>query len=230
LFHSPFDGKTMSSESRAILWDMDGTLVDSSEYHWLTWREALAGEGFDLTRERFAQSFGRRNDDTLRDYFGQDFPLCEVERISEVKEARYREMVQASGVEPLPGVLGWLARLKAEGWLQAVASSACLLNVEAILDALEIKEHFNAIVSAEDVCRGKPDPEIFLIAARRLRVPPRRSIVIEDSPAGIAAARRAGMRAIGVLSSRDVLQADLVVGRLDELPEDAFDRLLSHPF
>src|SRR5215210_1835606 len=105
----------MRSEPRAALWDMDGTLLDSAEYHWLTWREALAEERFELTRERFAESFGRRNDDTLRDYFGQDFPLSEIERISEIKEARYREVVRTEGVEPLPGVRRWLKRLRAGG-------------------------------------------------------------------------------------------------------------------
>jgi beta-phosphoglucomutase family hydrolase len=215
----------MRSEPRAVLWDMDGTLLDSAEYHWLTWREVLAEEKFELTRERFAESFGRRNDDTLREYFGQDFPPSEIERISDIKEARYREMVRARGVEPLPGVRRWLGRLKAEGWRQAVASSAMLLNVEAILDALNIKEYFNAIVSAEDVRHGKPDPEIFLVAAERLEARPARCIVIEDSPAGIEAARRAGMRTIGVLSSHDALEADRVVRTLDEFPDDGFDQL-----
>ena len=215
----------MRSETRAALWDMDGTLLDSAEYHWLTWRDVLAEERFELTRERFAESFGRRNDDTLRDYFGQDFPQSEVERISDIKEARYREMVRANGVEPLPGVRRWLKRLKTEGWRQAVASSAMLLNVEAILDALDIKEYFGAIVSAEDVRHGKPDPEIFFVAAERLAVRPACCVVIEDSPAGIEAARRAGMRTIGVLSSQDALQADRVVRTLDELPDDGFDQL-----
>jgi len=215
----------MSSESRAVLWDMDGTLLDSSHYHWLTWREVLAEEGFDLTREQFAASFGRRNDDTLRDYFGQGFPLNEVERISNIKETRYREMVRTRGVEPMPGVRRLLERLRTGGWRQAVASSAMLLNIEAVLEALKINKYFDRIASAEDVRRGKPDPEIFLVAAKKLAALPARSIVIEDSPAGITAARKAGMRSIGVLSSHDSLEADYVVRSLDELPDDFFDQL-----
>lgn len=205
---------------------MDGTLLDSADYHWLSWREILAAEGFELTRERFSESFGRRNDATLRAYFGQEFPLSEIERIGDIKEARYREMVRTHGVELLPGVRRWLERLKADGWRQALASSASLLNVETILGGLNISDFFHAIVSAEDVQTGKPDPEVFLVAAARVSAPPARCIVIEDAPAGIEAARLAGMRAIGVQSSHASLHADVVVRTLEELPEDAFDCLI----
>jgi beta-phosphoglucomutase len=216
----------MTKGIRAVLWDMDGTLLDSAHYHWLSWREVLSEEGFELTRERFAESFGRRNDATLRAYFGEEFPVSEVERIGAIKEARYREMVRKHGVELLPGVGRWLARLKADGWRQALASSASLLNVEAILGGLKIAEFFDAIVSAEDVQTGKPDPEVFLVAAARLSVPPARCVVIEDSPAGIEAARLAGMRTIGVQSSHNVLAADVVVRTLDDLAEGEFDCLV----
>jgi HAD superfamily hydrolase (TIGR01509 family) len=216
----------MTQETRAVLWDMDGTLLDSADYHWLSWREVLAAEGFELTRKRFAESFGRRNDATLRAYFGEEFPLSEVERIGAIKEARYREMVRIHGVELLPGVGRWLARLQADGWRQALASSASLLNVEAILGVLKIADFFDAIVSAEDVQTGKPDPEVFLVASARVSTPPARCVVIEDAPAGIEAARLAGMRNIGVQSSHTSLAADIVVRTLEELPEDAFDCLV----
>lgn len=217
----------MSEEPRAVLWDMDGTLLDSADYHWRAWRETLAAEGFELTRALFAESFGRRNDATLRAYFGEEFPLSEVERISAIKEARYRDMVRTCGVELLPGVGRWLARLKEDGWRQALASSASLLNVETILGGLNIADVFDAIVCAEDVQTGKPDPEVFLVASARVSAPPRRCVVIEDAPAGIEGARLAGMRTIGVQSSHTLLTADVVVRTLDELPEDAFDCLVA---
>src|SRR5215471_12659404 len=138
----------MPQEPRAVLWDKDGTLLDSADYHWVSWRDVLAVEGFALTRERFAESFGRRNDATLRAYFGEEFPLSEVDRIGEIKEARYREMVRTLGIELLPGVAPWLKRLKADGWRQALASSAALLNIEAVLEVLGIGDYFDAIVSA----------------------------------------------------------------------------------
>lgn len=217
----------MTDETRAVLWDMDGTLLDSADYHWRAWRETLAVEGFELTRELFAESFGRRNDATLRAYFGEEFPLSEVERIGAIKEARYRDMVRTCGVELLPGVGRWLERLKEDGWRQALASSASLLNVETILVGLKIADVFDAIVCAEDVQTGKPDPEVFLVAAARVSAPPSRCVVIEDAPAGIEGARLAGMRTIGVQSSHTLLTADVVVRTLDELPKDAFDCLVA---
>jgi len=213
---------------RAVLWDMDGTLLDSADYHWLAWRDVLRDEGFELTRERFSESFGRRNDATLRAYFGDDFPLDEIERIGAIKEARYREMVHKQGVDLLPGVGQWLTRLRQDGWRQALASSASLLNVETILAALNIADRFDAIVSAEDVQTGKPDPEVFLVAAGRVSVVPARCIVIEDAPAGLEAARRAGMATIGVQTSHSQLQANIVVPTLDKLPDDAFESLVSN--
>jgi beta-phosphoglucomutase family hydrolase len=214
------------SQRRAVLWDVDGTLIDSGEYHWLAWREAMAAENFTLSRELFAASFGWRNDAILRDWLGAELSDAEIARIGDLKEARYRDLMREGGVQPLPGVRRWLAQLHAAGWQQAVASSAPRLNVEAILESLEIAHFFEAISSAEDVQRGKPDPQVFLVAAQKLSVPPQRCVVVEDAPAGVEGGRRAGMSTVGVLSSHPALHADLVVRTLEELPPDAFDRLL----
>ena len=218
-----------SAGGRAVLWDVDGTLIDSSEYHWLSWREALAAEGMALTREQFAVMFGRRNDEILRGYFGEDYPEAEVARVGDAKEELYRGFVRARGIKLLPGVRPWLERLKGEGWLQAMASSAPRANLEAITDALGLGGYFDAVVSAEDVTVGKPDPQVFLTAAARLGTEPARCVVVEDAPAGTEAARRAGMRSVGVLTMHERIEADLVVRTLEELPDDAFDSLLARP-
>lgn len=211
---------------RAVLWDMDGTLLHSAEYHWLAWREAMAAERYELTYEQFVATFGQRNDTILRGYFGPDIPPGEIERIADAKELRYRELVRERGVALLPGVARWLSSLQAAGWRQAIASAAPLLNVAAIVQALRIGPFFDAITSAEDVQRGKPDPQVFLLAAERLGAPPARCIVVEDAPAGLEGARRGGMRAIGVRTSHAALEGDIVVDSLADLPDDAFERLL----
>jgi beta-phosphoglucomutase len=205
---------------------MDGVLVDSAEYHYAAWREALAHEGIDLRYDDFRASFGQRNDTILRSLLGPDLSDAEVARIGDLKELRYRQLVRERGIAPLPGVLDWLARLRADGWRQAVASAAPRANVDAILDALGIAHYFGAITSSEDVARGKPDPQVYLVAAQRLGVLPARCVVVEDAPAGVQGARRAGMRCIGVTSTHPHLDADLVVVALSDLPADSFEKLI----
>jgi beta-phosphoglucomutase len=214
-----------SLKPRAVLWDVDGTLIDSSEYHWLSWRGALAAENFQITREQFASTFGQRNDEILRAYFPR-YTAEEVARVGESKERAYRELIRARGIGLLPGVRRWLEKLKRDGWLQAIASSAPRLNLDTIIAALSLEDFFSAVASAEDVTAGKPDPQVFLAAARKLGVEPSRCVVVEDAPAGTEAARRARMRSIGVLSTHKELRADLVVHSLEDLPDDAFDKLL----
>jgi beta-phosphoglucomutase len=211
---------------RAVLWDLDGTLVDTAEQHLAAWQSILGPRGVALTRDDFLRTFGRQNVDVLRDMLGEAIAGDDVRAIGAAKEADYRARVRAARLAPLPGVRAWLARLRAAGWRQAIASSAPHQNIRAILDGLGLHGAFDAIVGEEDVQRGKPDPQVFLVAAARLGVPPERAIVVEDAPAGVEAARRAGMRTIGVRTGHGSLDADVVVDTLADLPPDAFDRLL----
>lgn len=210
----------------AVLWDLDGTLLDSREYHWVSWREALAAEGIALSRPQFEAMFGQRNDITLRAWLGPAATEADRLRIADAKEIRYRQLARTRGAELLPGVEMWLERLRAAGWRQALATSAPRANVDTILDVLGIGPYFAAVVAAEDVIHGKPDPEVFQVAARALAAPVYRCVVVEDSPAGIEAARRAGMRCIGVGPQHAALPADLSVPSLAALDEDAFEWVL----
>lgn len=214
------------SNERAVLWDLDGTLIDSRRQHWQAWHATMADEGFALTEEQFAATFGQRNDRVLRTLLGPELPPGEITRISEAKEALYRELISSEGISLLPGAEDWLARLRATGWRQALASSAPRQNIAAILAALGLDGTFAAVVGSEDVQRGKPDPQVFLIAAEQLAVAPARCIVVEDAHAGIAAAQQGGMRTIAVRTTHNDVQADLVVDMLSDLPADAFVRLI----
>lgn len=217
---------TPSLEPRAVIWDVDGTLIDSLALHYASWEDTLRERDFTLTHERFTASFGQRNDAVLRGFFGPDLAEAEAERIAADKEQRYRAMVQRDGVQALPGVRAWIERLREQGWRQAIASSAPRANLDAILDVLGVHDIFAVVVSADDVAHGKPDPEIFLRAASRLGVSPRRCVVVEDAPAGLDGARRAGMHTVGVLTSHAALDADIVVPLLSDLPADTFERLV----
>jgi beta-phosphoglucomutase family hydrolase len=213
--------------SKAVLWDMDGTLINSEELHWTAWRQTMANEGIFITRGQFLSSFGQRNDSIIPAWIGSAATPEEVERIGEAKEQLYRQLVREVGIAPEPGVAAWLHRLHNDGWRQAIASAAPRANIDTILETLSLSDVFQGIVSAEDVHRGKPDPEVYLIAASRVGVPPERCIVVEDAVAGIEGARRAGMRSVGVSHNGKDLQADIVVESLGLLESDAFDRLLS---
>ncbi len=211
---------------KAVLWDLDGTLVDSSDHHWVAWRDTIGAEGFEITYAQFLESFGQKNDRIIRSWLGQETTDEVIQRIGDAKEAEYRRLALERGVTALPGAIEWVDRLRREGWRQAIASSAPRLNVEVMLQALALEPFIDAITSAEDVTAGKPDPQVFLAAASRLNVPPSRCIVVEDVAAGVEAARRAGMRCIGV-SRNASLNGDVSVGSLADLPPDAFDRLLA---
>lgn len=211
--------------AKAVLWDLDGTLADSKEYHWRSWVAAMEAEGHSITEKQFLASFGQRNDAILGEWLGPDPNPSQVVRVGEAKEAIYRELVRAEGVEPLPGAAEWVRELHEEGWGQAIASSAPRANVEVMHQALGFAGLIDILVAAEDVSRGKPDPEVFLKAAEKLGVPPDRCVVVEDAEAGIEAAIRGGMRSVGV-GDGAVGAADIAVASLADLPQGIFLRLI----
>ena len=177
---------------RAVLWDMDGTLVDSADFHWLAWRDTMSREGRLVTYEQFRATFGQRNDSILRQWLGENSTYEVIQRIGNAKESLYRQHVRQQGISPLPGALEWLHLLHRRGWGQAIASAAPRANIETILDVLQASHLFQAIVSAEDVRRGKPDPEVFLAGAIKLGVAAKDCIVVEDAEHSVEAARAAG--------------------------------------
>jgi len=213
---------------RGVLWDLDGTLIDSAAHHWVAWRNTLAAEGRPVQPGDFASTFGKRNDEILHQLFGRELDAGWIERVSDTKERAYRLLLREQGLDAAPGAFEWLARLHETGWKQALASSAPRPNIDAVFEALALGRFLDAVVSADEVGRGKPDPAIFLEAARRLGLAPARCVVVEDAPAGLEAARRAGMASIGVLSTHHpALQADVVVASLDQLAPNAFSELLA---
>src|SRR5262249_14445844 len=165
------------SAHRAVLWDMDGTLIDSEELHWISWRETLAAEGITISREQVFSSFGQRNDSIISQWLCSSGTPQPLEEISNNKKELYPPPLHRDGISPLPGVAHWVQHLHKQGWLQAVASAAPRANIDAVLEALSASQAFQGIVSAEDVRRGKPDPEVYLTAASRLAVSPDRCIV-----------------------------------------------------
>lgn len=207
----------------AVLWDLDGVLVDSTRYHYEAYQQLLEEAGRELSFDEFRSLIGLRNETILRRLIG-GLPAAEAERLADRKETLFRGRI-AGNVEALPGAAELVRRLRREGFLLAIVSSTPRANIELILASLGLADAFSVVVGAEDAQRGKPDPEGFLVAAERLRVPPAECVVLEDAPEGIEGAKAAGMRCIGVSTTRPperLSGADLVVERLDDPRVEAF--------
>lgn len=213
----------MKTLVQGVLWDMDGVLVDTGEAHYLSWSLALAEYDRSIARERFQATFGMNNDGVLRSLYGESLEPVLIAEIGERKEELFRQAVKGN-VRLLPGVREWLELLNEWGVKQAIASSAPMANIDVLVDEVGLRDDFEAIVSGARL-PGKPDPAVFLEAARQIGVPPERCMVVEDAVAGVQGARNAGMKCIAVTTTNEAaaLQAaDIVVDSLVELSEENF--------
>jgi beta-phosphoglucomutase len=216
----------------AVIWDVDGTLVDTAELHYRAWKELADSRGWPFSREDFRATFGRRNPEIIHLLFGSRFTERETAELGEAKEELYRTAAR-NGVELLPGVRPLVEELHRAGVVQAVGSSAPRKNLELILDLTRTAGYFQAIVAMEDTSRGKPDPQVFQLAAQQLAVPPERSVVFEDAVAGVQAARAGGMKCVAVTfvghhpaEKLRTAGADLVVDTLEKITVDQIRALL----
>lgn len=185
---------------KAIIFDMDGTLVDNISFHLDAWLLFLAQKQFPMTREELVQ----RNLGTIREMarsiFGEDLPDEEIMQMGQEKETLYRGLYEAH-LKPVDGLRELLEDLKKNTYSMGLATAGDIPNVNFILDGLQIRHHFNAIVSSEDVLYGKPHPEVYLIAAAKLFIDPELCFAVEDSGAGVTAARAAGMKVIAITTT-----------------------------
>ena len=219
---------TPQANSKAAIWDMDGVIADTAELHFTAWKRLVGELGGSLTYEQFLPTFGRVNADVIGELVSMNLTPEQVKELSDRKERYFREQI-GPGFRALPGVVRLVGELHQHGYRQAIASSAPLENVELIIEVLQLKGLFSTIVSGQDIVHGKPDPEVFLLAAERLGVPPRRSVVFEDSVAGVEAARAAGMPVIAVTNSwpQEALRAaDVVVETMEEVTVSLVDSLI----
>ena len=208
----------MTHSLQAVIWDLDGVILDSAEEHRLAWHKMAQEEGLPFTDEQFRASFGMRNDMI----FPMLWPQVSTERareLSDHKEAYFRDFIRDIA-KPLPGAIELLSDLKAAGYPQALASSTPLKNIETIGYVLGLEKYLSKMVSGEMVPHGKPAPDVFLKAASELGIEPKYCLVIEDAVAGVQAAHAGNMRCIAVAGERDLpglRAAELVVKDLTEV-------------
>ncbi len=204
--------------TRAVIWDLDGVIIDSADEHRRAWQRLAKEEEVSFSDTDFWATFGKRNDDIIPQFWGS-IPALRLAELANRKEIYFREYIRDAAAF-LPGALELMRGLHEAGYRQALASSTPVENIQLIGDVLHLERYLPVLVSGEAVSRGKPAPDIFLKAAAELGVPPSRSLVIEDAVAGIQAARAAGMRCIAVAGERDLpglRVADLVVRDLMEV-------------
>ncbi len=202
----------------AVIWDLDGVVIDSADEHRRAWQHLAKEEGVSFSDVDFWATFGKRNDDIIPQFWGS-IPAQRLAELANRKEVYFREYIRDTAAF-LPGAQELMRGLHEAGYRQALATSTPVENIQLISDVLHLERYLPVLVSGEAVARGKPAPDIFLKAAAELGVPPSRSLVIEDAVAGIQAARAAGMRCIAVAGERDLpglRAADLVVRDLSEV-------------
>ena len=208
----------MANTIQAVIWDLDGVIIDSANEHRLAWYRLAQEENVPYSDEQFWATFGWRNDAIMPTLFG---PLSaeHADALANRKEAYFRELIGETA-HALPGAIELMSALHEAGYKQAMGTSTPMANVELISNALGLNRYLSAFASGEMVPRGKPAPDIFLKAAGLLQVEPRHSLVIEDAVAGVQAAHAGGMYAIAVVGERDLpglRAAELMVKDLTEV-------------
>jgi len=223
--------KGEASSKKAVIWDMDGIIVDSARHHLKGWQIVFQERGVNYTEEDFWRNTGKRSDTIIKSVLGEKISPDEIMAIIREKDETFRQLM-GQNIRPLPGVLKLITSLKEHGFKIAIASSAPIKNIRLITQSLKIHNCFDAIVSGWEVTRGKPDPQTFLLTAEKLGVEAERCIVIEDAISGVTASKRAGMPCIAVTNTtprEELRDADLVIDTLEEITVDDLERLLHQP-
>ena len=184
----------------AVIFDMDGVLVDNNKYHNIAWLEFCKRKNFKISVEDITSRFGNLNDEYFKFLYGKQLPKEESDRLGEEKEAIYRE-IYANDIQPAEGLIPLLKDLKKQGFRIGVATSANQNNLDFVLDKTQIRAFFDVLVDSSMVSKGKPDPEVFLKAAGLLNIPASRCLVFEDSVHGVDAACNANMKVIALTTT-----------------------------
>jgi beta-phosphoglucomutase len=219
---------TESDNRMGVIFDLDGVLVDTGWAHRQAWYDLAEKEGFSMTDDFFYSTFGMQNYMIIPMLLGRDAALSEVNRLSDWKEQRYREII-AEKLVPAEGAKALLEALKSENFLLAVGSSAPQANLELVLARTGLQEYFDAFVAGEEVTSGKPAPDTFLKAAEKLSLGAESCVVVEDAVQGVEAGKAAGMPVVAVTTTRsraDLHKADIIVDSLAQLQAQHFLELL----
>ena len=198
----------------AVIFDMDGTMVDNIDYHIKAWIALCENHALKLTKSDYDKNLsGKSTPETIRLLFGASIPEAEIKKLGNEKESFYRQ-IYTPHISEISGLSAFLVKLKLLDLKLAVATTAPKENRDLLLSSLGIDHYFDIIVGEENVKKGKPDPAIYLEAASLLDVDPKKCLVFEDTPAGIMAAKGAGMTVISLKtthSTRELTDAYFLI-------------------
>ena len=218
----------MPTPLQAALFDLDGVIVDTAKYHYLAWKALANHEGIDFDEkfnERLKGVSRMASLDIILEKASRAYSAAEKDALADKKNKQYVEMIKAlKPDEILPGIPAFLEALRKGGIKTAICSAS--KNADMILERLELKSRFDTIVGGNDVSKSKPDPEVFLVAAKRLKIDNANCLVFEDALAGVEAAKSAGMKAVGIGDAKQLSIADLVYSNTGLLNLDEIKRRL----
>jgi len=211
----------MHTTSFAALFDMDGTLIDNTPYHFKSWQALYKKyDKGELSKETYYKEIsGVPVMETIRRVFGEGRTEAQLKDLLYEKEEYYRE-IYAPYLAPINGLENFLTELKNAGVKMAMGTSATVADIDFVLNKIPIRDDFDAIISAGMVTKPKPDPQVYLKAAHALNMPPEKCVVFEDSLAGIKSANNAGMKVVGITTGHTAAQlqpVDLVIDDYSEL-------------
>ena len=219
----------MPVNNYAVIWDMDGVIVNTRTDHFKSWQYAFRKRGVEFTEAEFQSRFGQRNDAIIRSVMGDNVSQAEIDDIANEKETYFQETVK-DHIRPCPGAIELIQALQENDIKMAIASSAPEANIRLLLGTLGIMSCFQQFVYGREVTESKPSPQIYLLAAQKLGTEPQNCIVIEDAVTGVAGAKRGGMFCIAVTTTnpRELLQeADIVVDSLADLTVSSLENLVN---
>lgn len=215
------------SKIRACIFDLDGVIVDTAVYHYKAWRRLANQLGFDFTEEQNEELKGISRIESLKiilNWGGITKSDVEIQELATLKNTWYVEMItKMKPKEILPGAQEFLTLVRVNGYLTALGSAS--KNSETILNQIGLMHFFDALVDGNKVTKSKPDPEVFLVGAQELKVKPEECVVFEDAIAGVQAAKRGNMKAVGIGKSEVLKEADLVVAGLFEMTIEKLENL-----
>ncbi len=200
--------------TKAVIFDLDGTLLDNNSYHIKTWKKYLEKSGRNISDEEFNANFnGRTNQDVIKYIYGKDVSAEDSLKHTLEKEALYREIYKPF-IKPVTGLINFLEILKQKNITIAIATSGIQPNIDFMFENIPIKKYFKVIVNSSHITNGKPHPEIYLKVASLLNIPPTNCLVFEDAVVGIQSAKAAGMKVVAVATTQtkeDLSIADMIV-------------------